>query len=137
MPWAYTDFYSYSHEWLFLPGDHPRMIVGGGKGSPGVWRQEARNPQGHLLISDDDGENWRVSDAGIPITMPWMPWVFVPHPSDPESVFVGMGDGARGFGFDAKVKGHGALYVTRDRGDSWEPLLENMPSILTAWVTHQ
>ncbi len=134
MPWAYTELYSYSHEWLFLPGAPPRMVLGGGKGSPGVWRREARNPQGTILLSDDSGENWRIATAGLPDTMPWMPWVFVPHPEDPKSVFVGMGDGARGFSFDPRERGQGAFYVTRDRGDSWEPVLTDMPSILTAWV---
>ncbi len=134
MPWAYTELYSYSHEWLFLPGDTPRMILGGGKGSPGVWRREARNPQGTVLLSDDAGENWRITSAGIPAAMPWMPWVFLSHPYDSKSVFVGMGDGARGFGFNPRVRGHGALYVTRDRGDSWEPVLGEMPSVLTAWI---
>ncbi len=134
MPWAYTELYSYSHDWLFLPGNSPRMILGGGKGSPGVWRNESRDPQGTVLISDDAGENWRVSSAGIPDTMPWMPWVLVPHPNDVKTVFAGMGDGTRGFGFDARDRGKGAFYMTRDRGDSWEPILTDMPSILTAWV---
>ena len=64
----------------------------------------------------------------------WMPWVLVPDPRDPKTVFAGMGDGSRGFGFSPKEKGHGAMYVTRDRGDSWEPILPESPSILTAWV---
>ncbi len=37
MPWGYTELHSYSHEWHFLPGDTPRMVLCGGKGSPGVW----------------------------------------------------------------------------------------------------
>ena len=27
MPWAYTELHSYSHEWHFLPGDSPRMVL--------------------------------------------------------------------------------------------------------------
>jgi len=50
-------------------------------------------------------------------------------------VFAGMGDGSRGFGFNPKEKGHGALYVTRNRGEYWEPILAESPSILTAWVS--
>ncbi|MGH7846712.1 MAG: hypothetical protein ACREQW_16315 [Candidatus Binatia bacterium] len=134
MPWGFTDMYSYSHDWLFLPGEPSRMILAGAKGSPGVWRREKRDPQGFLLLSDDGGEHWRRAAAGLPEAMPWMPWVLVPHPTDASTVFAGMGDGSRGFGFNPKERGKGAFYVTRDRGDSWEAVIPEMPSVLTAWV---
>ena len=133
MPWGYTELYSYSHEWLFCPGDPLRMIVGGAKGSPGVWRRESRKPLGHILLSDDAGANWRPA-SDLPTDMPWIPWVLLHHPAEDNSLFAGMGDGARGFGFDAADRGDGALYVSRDRGDSWQPVLSDTPSILTAWV---
>ena len=64
MPWAYTEIHSYSHEWHFLPGEKPRMVLCGGKGSPGVWVREKMNPKGHIMFSDDAGENWRVVTQG-------------------------------------------------------------------------
>lgn len=134
MPWGYTELYSYSHEWHFLPGDAPRMVVCGGKGSPGVWSRERIHPHGCILLSDDGGESWRVSAQGIEKQNPWMPWVLLRHPTDPRALFCGMGDGARGYGFDARIKGKGAFYVSRDRGESWEAVLKDTPSILTAWV---
>lgn len=134
MPWAYTELYSYCHDWHFLPGDSPRMVLAGAKGSPGVWSREKRDPDGFVLLSDDGGENWRRASSGLPQRMPWMPWALVRHPTDPKTVFAGMGDGSRGFGFDPRQRGKGAFYVTRDRGDSWEPVIPEMPSILTAWV---
>ena len=91
-------------------------------------------PLGHILLSDDGGGTWRISSQGIARENPWMPWVLVHHPTDPKGLFCGMGDGARGFSFDPRKSGKGGLYVTRDRGDSWEPLLTDTPSILTAWV---
>jgi photosystem II stability/assembly factor-like uncharacterized protein len=135
MPWADTPLYCYSHEWHFLPGGTPRMVVCGGRGSPGVWSREKTDPKGHILLSDDAGDNWRIATHGLAKEMPWMPWVLLQHPSDSNSLFAGMGDGARGYGFDARVRGKGALYLSRDRGDSWEPILSDTPSILTAWVT--
>jgi hypothetical protein len=134
MPWGYTELYSYSHEWHFLPGDTPRMVVCGGKGSPGVWSRERIHPHGCILLSDDGGESWRVSTQGIEKQSPWMPWVLLRHPTDPRALFCGMGDGARGYGFDARIKGKGAFYLSRDRGESWEAVLKDTPSILTAWV---
>ncbi len=134
MPWGYTELYSYSHEWHFMPGEPPRMILCSGKGSPGVWSREKTTPLGHILVSDDGGENWRISANGLGKENPYMPWVLLHHPRDKNALFCGMGDGARGYGFDARVKGKGGFYVSRDRGDSWESILADTPSILTAWV---
>ncbi len=134
MPWAGTPLYCYSHEWHFLPGDAPRMVLCGGRGSPGVWSREHSDPKGHILLSDDGGENWRVTTQGLGMENPWMPWVLLHHPVDAKTLFCGMGDGARGYGFDAKQKGKGGFYVSRDRGESWEPMMAETPSILTAWV---
>ena len=134
MPWGYTELHSYSHEWHFVPGIHPRVVVCAGKGSPGVWNREKIHPHGCILISDDAGESWRIVTHGLKKENPWMPWVLLHHPIDVNALFCGFGDGARGFGFDARVKGKGAFYVSRDRGESWEPVMEDTPSILTAWV---
>src|SRR5581483_1859491 len=111
MPWGDTELYSYSHEWHFLPGPTPR-----------------------ILLSDDAGESWRVAARGLDQENPWMPWVLLRHPTEPDALFAGMGDGARGYGFDARIAGKGALYASRDRGESWEPVLKETPSVLTAWV---
>jgi photosystem II stability/assembly factor-like uncharacterized protein len=134
MPYAYSELHSYSHEWDFLPGQPPRMVLCGGRGSPGVWSREKTDPKGHILLSDDDGETWRVANRGLRSELPYMPWVLLHHPTDPDAIFCGMGDGARGYGFDPKQRGAGAFYLSRDRGESWEPVLSNTPSILTAWV---
>ncbi len=135
MPWGHTEKYSYTHDWYFLPGDTPRMMVCGGRGSPGVWRGESTHPHGVILLSDDEGATWRTATNGLTEMMPYMPWTLQRHPEDPDTVFAAMGDGSRGFGFDPKDRGTGALYVTRDRGDSWEPVLPELPSVLTACVT--
>jgi len=134
MPWGYTELYSYSHEWHFLPGEMPRMVLCGGKGSPGVWHREKIHPHGCILMSDDVGESWRTATHGLDKENPWMPWVLLHHPTERDALFCGMGDGARGYGFDARVSGKGAFYTSRDRGESWEPVLKDTPSILTAWV---
>ncbi len=137
MPHGYTEKYSYSHEWLFCPpakkGASPRIVLGGARGSPGIWWREECTPQGHILISDDEGDSWRSTET-LDAALPWAPWVLLHHPEDENTIFAGMGDGARGFGFDPGKRGDGALYRSTDRGDSWEPVLADQPSILTAWI---
>ena len=133
MPWGYTELHSYSHEWLFCPGDPDRMVLGGAKGSPGVWRRENIKPGGHILLSDDEGKNWR-SASNLPDDMPWVPWVLLQHPHEQEILYAGMGDGARGFGFDPNERGIGAFYRSEDRGETWHCVMDDLPSVLTAWV---
>ena len=134
MPWAYTELHSYSHEWHFVQGDPLRIVLCGGKGSPGVWSRERSTPKGHILVSDDGAEHWRIAATGLSHELPYMPWVLLTHPSEAKTLFCGMGNGARGYGFDANQRGLGAFYVSRDRGESWEPVLTDTASILTAWV---
>ncbi|MDC0033893.1 hypothetical protein OAJ57_04965 [Alphaproteobacteria bacterium] len=133
MPWGYTKLHSYSHEWVFCPGEPLRMVLGGAKGSPGVWRRENIKPGGHILLSDDLGETWH-NAADLPDDMPWVPWTFSHHPFEPHTLYVGMGDGARGFGFDPNERGIGAFYRSIDRGETWDCILPDLPSVLTTWV---
>ena len=134
MPWGYTELHSYSHEWLFCPGDPLRMVLGGAKGSPGVWRRENIKPGGHILLSDDEGASWRGA-SNLPDDMPWVPWVLLHHPTKANTLYAGMGDGARGFGFNPDARGAGAFYRSDDRGETWECIMPDLPSVLTAWVS--
>jgi hypothetical protein len=99
-----------------------------------VWNAEQTKPLGHILLSDDQGETWRGA-ANLPDDMPWAPWVLLHHPVDPNTLFAGMGDGARGFGFDPNERGAGGFYASEDRGETWQMILPDLPSVLTAWVT--
>ena len=65
-------------------------------------------------VSHDGGESWAIQSAGIPITCDrWQlgydcdgPTSVAPSPLDADLVYVGTGTG---------------VYVSRDRGSSWEP----------------
>jgi hypothetical protein len=134
MPWTGTPNLCYSHEWRMIPGQTPRLVLCGGRGSPGVWMTEKVDPKGHILLSDDAGAHWRLAGGGIGPASPMMPWVLVPHPSEARSLFCGMGTGSRGFGYNPDVPGSGAWYRSQDAGESWDPLMPELPSVITAWV---
>lgn len=134
MPFSGTERYCYSHEWRFVEGERPRMVVCGGRGSPGVWNREHVDPHGHILLSDDGGDNWRVATRGIGPENPWMPWVLLEHPSERRTLFCGVGTGGRGFALKPWDRGNGAMYVSRDAGESWEFLFSDGRSVQTAWI---
>lgn len=134
MPFAGSKKNCYSHEWHTVPGDVPRMIVCGGRGSPGVWEVEKTHPHGHLLISDDAGDTWRFPKSGLSDQEIYMPWTIAAHPTDPATLYCGFGDGGRGFLMKPGEPGHGALYMSSDRGDSWTPVLTNTAAITTVWI---
>ena len=77
----------------------------------------------------------RIEDgANLPDDMPWVPWVLLHHPTKASTLYAGMGDGARGFGFNPDVRGAGAFYRSDDRGETWDCIMPDLPSVLTAWV---
>ena len=134
MPWAYTEVDSYSHDFLFLPGSPPRMLLAGSRGSPGFWGRPS-GPEGVLLISDDLGDHWHVTTRGLPESTNWFAHALTHHPADADTVFAGIGDESQAFGFTPGVPGSGAVYVSEDRGESWQPLVTDLPSVTVLEAT--
>lgn len=131
MPWADKPEWCYSHEWRFVDAGGPRMVVCGSRGSPGVWGMDGGTPGGHILLSDDGGKNWRTVTHDMD---KWVPWVLAPHPHEAHTLFCGAGDGARGYFLNTALRGDGALYASRDAGETWEPVLRDLPAVQTARV---
>lgn len=134
MPWAYTEVDSYSHDFLFLPGSPPRMLLAGSRGSPGFWHRPS-GPEGVLLISDDLGGRWNMTTRGLPESTHWFAHVLTHHPADPNTVFAGLGDESQAFGFTPGVGGSGAVYASEDRGENWYPLAADLPSVTVLRAT--
>ena len=60
-----------------------------------------------------------------------MVWALTAHPTDPNAAFAGVGHVSRGPA--QGPKGPGSLHVTRDRGASWEKLID-VPGDRVLWA---
>lgn len=74
--------------------------------------------------SRDDGDTWEPLDVGGQFPWPYCR-VAASAPTDPDLVYVGAGNGPPG--------NQGALFRTRDRGDTWERLPLPVPPNSTIW----
>ena len=93
------------------------MFLAAGHGSPQYWDRPG-GVDGRIYRSEDGGETWRQVGAGLPVKHTAMCWQLAYNPYNTNSIFAGFGDVARGH--TAGPPGEGAIYVTYDRGDTWE-----------------
>ena len=119
----------YFHDFVFLPGDPPVVLVATADKSPGYWDRPEK-AQGALFRSRDLAESWeRVGvDRGLPDHMLQMVWALTQHPDNPMRVYAGLGAVSRGRSSDASQKGRGDVLVSEDEGESWERLPLELPA---------
>ncbi len=128
MPYAGTESSNYCHDFVVLPGAKPEddvtLVATGANGSPGGWDRPSR-AEGHILRSDDGAKSWHRLAKGLPAETPMMVWSLVAHPQNADSLLAGFGE---------YPTGAGELYVTEDRGGSWERVEESFPGIRAIWL---
>jgi photosystem II stability/assembly factor-like uncharacterized protein len=126
----------YFHDFLFLPperaGQNPTMLLATADKSPGFWRRESRGARAALFKSVDCAQSWQRIGQGIAHNLDPMVWALVHHPHDPNAVFAGLGDVARGHA--SGTGGAGKILVTRDRGESWQELSIELPADRVLWA---
>lgn len=125
----------YFHDFLFLPGhagENPTMLLATADKSPGFWRREGRGARAALFKSKDCAQSWRRLGRGIPENLDPMIWALVHHPYDPDAVFAGLGDVARGHASGSG--GAGKILLSRDRGESWQEIKINLPADRVLWA---
>ena len=93
------------------------MFLAAGHGSPQYWDRPG-GVDGRIYRSEDGGQTWRQVGAGLPAKHTAMCWQLAYNPYNKNSIFAAFGDVARGH--TAGPPGQGAIYVTYDRGDTWE-----------------
>jgi hypothetical protein len=125
----------YFHDFVFLPGNPPVMLVATADKSPGFWDRPER-AQGAVFRSRSLAESWERVGVGqwLPQDMKQMVWALVQHPEDPSIVYAGLGAVSRGRSADATQRGTGDILVSRDQGDSWERLPLDLPADRVLWV---
>jgi len=119
----------YFHDFVFLPGAPPVILVATADKSPGYWDRPER-AQGALFRSRDLACSWERVGVGRGLLdhMQQMVWALTQHPDDPKRVYAGLGAVSRGRSSDSSQKGKGEILVSEDEGESWEPLPLELPA---------
>lgn len=119
----------YFHDFVFLPGTPPVVLVATADKSPGFWDRPER-AQGAVFRSRDLASNWeRVGvGRGLPDHMQQMVWALAQRPDEPQRVYAGLGAVSRGRSSDASQQGKGEILVSEDEGESWERLPLELPA---------
>lgn len=128
----------YFHDFVFLPGAPPTMLVATADKSPGFWDRPER-AQGAIFRSRNLAESWERVGVGqwVPEHMKQMVWALTQHPEDPSIVYAGLGAVSRGRSADPNQRGSGDILVTRDQGDTWDRLPLQLPADRVLWVASE
>lgn len=124
----------YFHDFIFLApkqeGDPPTMLIATADKSPGSW---ARNDYARAAVfrSEDGAKSWQRVGEGLAQELKPMVWALTPHPTDPNAAFAGLGQVIRGPAHGPS--GPGSLFVTRDRGESFQKLVD-LPGDRVLWA---
>ena len=129
----------YFHDLILLPGDRPAMFLAAGHGSPQYWDRPT-GADGKIYRSEDGGQKWRQVGTGLPVKHKGMCWQLAYNTHSSDSVIAAFGDVARGH--TAGPPGEGAIYITYDRGDTWEEIGQQrlgtkflkLPAIRVLWA---
>jgi len=125
----------YFHDFVFLPGNPPVILLATADKSPGFWNRPER-AQGAIFRSRNLADSWeRVGvDRGLPDQMKQMVWALAQHPEDPCIVYAGLGAVSRGRSADPNQRGGGDILVSQDGGGSWERLPLELPADRVLWA---
>ncbi|MPZ15668.1 MAG: hypothetical protein GEU73_14810 [Chloroflexi bacterium] len=124
----------YFHDFIFFPpervGESPTMLIATADKSPGSWNRP-EYARSAVFRSDDGAKSWRRVGTGLDDDLKPMVWALVPHPTDRNAAFAGLGHVSRGPAHGPS--GPGSLLVTRDRGESWQRIID-LPGDRVLWA---
>jgi hypothetical protein len=125
----------YYHDFAFLAperaGENPTMLIGCADRSPGSWNRPER-AKAAVFRSDDCAQSWRRVTGGLPDVITSMISTIIPHPTDRNTAFMGLGEVSRGHAHGPA--GPGTVMLTTDRGESWTDLGLELPADRVLWA---
>jgi photosystem II stability/assembly factor-like uncharacterized protein len=104
---------------------HPKrpnvLFTAAAAGPPPSWRQ-AQGACTAFYRSENQGDSWEKVAGGLPDHFKAGPRAVAGDPEEPDSFFVGMTDGS--------------VWMSEDSGDSFRPILQELPQITSIRVVH-
>jgi len=125
----------YFHDFMFLPGQPPVMLIATANGSPGHWNRPGM-AQSAMFRSLDGARTWQQVGDGLPESIEKMVWALATSPNDPAQVYAGYGQSDKGQAETRKMPtGPGAVRFSPDGGNSWREIkLGELPAVRALWV---
>jgi hypothetical protein len=125
----------YFHDFLFLPGNPPAMLIATANGSPGYWSRPGMAQS--AIFRSFDGESWSQIGQGLPPSMEKMVWALASSPVQPTYVYAGYGQSDKGQAETRKMPtGPGAVWFSPDKGSSWREIrIGELPAVRSLWIS--
>ena len=104
-----------------VPGAHPVILAGVGRGIPPSWRKRSDRADSALMISEDDGETWQSATSGLG-----------PRPKMFEAIAVSPGDKHLFLGTGIDVgdpASHGEIYYASGLKGEWQRAPVMLPGV--------
>jgi hypothetical protein len=127
----------YFHDFVFLHGTPPVMLIATANESPGHWNRPGMAFSA-IFRSVDGGGSWHQVGSGLPPAMDKMVWTLATPPGDRQRIYAGYGQSDKGQAETRKMPtGLGAVWFSPDRGDSWREIhLGELPPVRSMWISN-
>lgn len=122
---------SYFHDLVVIPSEPPALFLTTANGTPPAWLRKEK-AQSAIFRSLDGGVNWQQLRGGLPASMERMIWNLSADADNPDHLYAGTGE-AQGQRSENSAS-RGAVWLSRDCGDSWTQIYEAPNTIRSVCV---